>query len=286
MRDASEPFIGSEALASGTISRHQLRTRYRAVFPNVYLSNDVEVSLELRIFAAWLWSRRTATIVGAAAAALHGAKWIPDDVPVELIHANPRAPRGVLTRRCALLDGETQNMDGRAVTTPERTAFDIGRGGAVRSAVVRLDALARATGFKVDDVLRVAKSHPRSPGLRRLETALGLVDPGAQSPRESYLRLLLFDAGLPRPQTQIPVLGVDGIPVAYLDLGWEDCMVAVEYDGDQHRADRRQFVKDIRRLEMLERMGWIVVRVVAEDRPADIVRRVRDALVTRRSSVR
>jgi hypothetical protein len=286
MRDASEPFIGSEALASGTISRHQLRTRYRAVFPNVYLSNDVEVSLELRIFAAWLWSRRTATIVGAAASALHGAKWIPDDVPVELIHANPRAPRGVLTRRCALLDGETQNMDGRAVTTPERTAFDIGRGGAVRSAVVRLDALARATGFKVDDVLRVAKSHPRSPGLRRLETALGLVDPGAQSPRESYLRLLLFDAGLPRPQTQIPVLGVDGIPVAYLDLGWEDCMVAVEYDGDQHRADRRQFVKDIRRLEMLERMGWIVVRVVAEDRPADIVLRVRDALVTRRSSVR
>ena len=286
MRDVREPFIGSEALASGTISRHQLRTRYRAVFPNVYLSNDVEVSLELRIFAAWLWSRRTATIVGAAAAALHGAKWIPDDVPVELIHANPRAPRGVLTRRCALLDGETQNMDGRAVTTPERTAFDIGRGGAVRSAVVRLDALARATGFKVDDVLRVAKSHPRSPGLRRLETALGLVDPGAQSPRESYLRLLLFDAGLPRPQTQIPVLGVDGIPVAYLDLGWEDCMVAVEYDGDQHRADRRQFVKDIRRLEMLERVGWIVVRVVAEDRPADIVRRVRDALVTRRSSVR
>jgi len=286
MRDAREPFIGSEALASGTMSRHQLRTRYRAVFPNVYLSNDVEVSLELRIFAAWLWSRRTATIVGAAAAALHGAKWIPDDVPVELIHANPRAPRGVLTRRCALIDGETQNMDGRAVTTPERTAFDIGRGGAVRSAVVRLDALARATGFKVDDVLRVAKSHPRSPGLRQLETALGLVDSGAQSPRESYLRLLLFDAGLPRPQTQIPVLGVDGIPVAYLDLGWEDYMVAVEYDGDHHRTDRRQYVKDIRRLEMLERMGWIIVRVVAEDRPAAIVRRVRDALATRGSSVR
>jgi len=286
MGDVGEPFIGSEALASGMISRHQLRTRYRAVFPNVYLSNDVELSLELRIFAAWLWSRRTATIVGAAAAALHGAKWIPDDVPVELIHANPRAPRGVLTRRCALLDGETQNMDGRAVTTPERTAFDIGRGGAVHSAVVRLDALARATGFKVDDVLRVAKCHPRSPGLRRLESALGLVDPGAQSPRESYLRLLLIDAGLPRPQTQIPVLGVDGMPVAHLDLGWEDYMVAVEYDGDQQRTDRRQYVKDIRRLEMLERMGWIVVRVVAEDRPAAVVRRVRRALATRSSSVR
>jgi hypothetical protein len=282
--DSGEPFIGSDALASGALSRYQLRTRYRAVVPNVYLPRDVEPSLQLRIFAAWLWSGRTAIIVGAAAAALHGSKWIPDDVPVELNHANTRPPRGVLTRRDALLEGETQVMDGRTVTTPERTAFDIGRRGAVHSAVVRLDALARATGFKVDDVLRVAKCHPHSPGLRRLETALDLLDPGAQSPRESYLRLLLIDAGLPRPQTQIPVLGVDGIPVAYLDLGWEEHMVAVEYDGDQHRTDRRQYVKDIRRQEMLERMGWIIVRVVAEDLPANIVRRVRVALEA--SSVR
>jgi hypothetical protein len=278
--DSGEPFIGSEALAGGALSRHQLRTRYRAVLPNVYLSNDVQLSLELRIFAAWLWSGRTATIVGAAAAALHGSQGIPDDVPVELIHTNPRSPHGVLTRRYALLDGETQTMDGRAVTTPERTAFDIGRRGAVHSAVVRLDALARATGFKIDDVLRVARCHPRSPGLRRLETALELVDPGAQSPRESYLRLLLIDAGLPRPQTQIPVLGPDGIPVAYLDLGWEEYLVAVEYDGDHHRTDRRQYVKDIRRLEMLGRMGWIIVRVVAEDSPAATLRRVRDAIAT------
>ena len=141
-------------------------------------------------------------------------QWIPDEVPVELVYANARPPHGVLTRRDKLIDGETQIMHGRAVTTPERIAFDIGRRGAVRSAVARLDALARATGFKVDDVLRVAKCHPGSPGLRRLETALELVDPGAQSPRESYLRLMLIDAGIPRPQTQIPVPGVDGIPVA------------------------------------------------------------------------
>jgi uncharacterized protein DUF559 len=275
---AEEPFVGSEALARGRLSRHQLRAQYRAVFPDVYVPNDAHASLHTRIVAAWLWSGRRAVIAGAAAAALHGSGWIPEDVPIELIHTNNRPPHGVLTRRCVLIDGETQLRDGRAVTTPERTAFDLGRRGAVRSAVVRLDALARATGFKVDDVLRVAKCHPRSPGLRRLETALGLVDPGAQSPRESYLRLLLIDAGLPRPQTQIPVCDADGIPVAYLDLGWQEYMVAVEYDGDHHRTDRRQYVKDIRRTEMLERMGWIVVRVVAEDRPAAIVRRVRAAL--------
>jgi Protein of unknown function (DUF559) len=282
--ESGKPFIGSEALARRALTRHQLRTRYRAVLPNVYLPKDTQASLELRIAAAWLWSGGTATIVGAAAAALHGAKWIPDGVPIELNHPNTRPPLGVLTRRDALADGETQVMNGRNVTTPERTAFDIGRRGAIRSAVVRLDALARATGFKADDVLRIAKCHPHTPGLRRLETALELVDAGSQSPRESYLRLLLIDAGFPRPQTQIPVPGVDGIPVAYLDLGWEEHLVAVEYDGDQHRSDRRQYVKDIQRIAMLEQMGWTVVRVVAEDGPASIIRRVRAALEA--SSVR
>lgn len=153
-------------------------------------------------------------------------------------------------------------------------------------AVVRLDALARATGFKVDDVLCVAGRHPGARGLRQLETALELVDPGAQSPKESYLRLLLIDAGFPRPRTQIPVPGADGIPFAYLDLGWEDYMVAVEYDGDHHQRDRQQYVKDIRRAELLEQMGWVIIRVVAEDRPADILRRVRAAVRERTSVVR
>lgn len=273
-----KPFIGSEEMALGRLSRHQLRAAYRAVFPNVYLPAHVEASLPVRTRAAWLWSGRRAVIGGAAAAALHGADWIPDGVPVELIHTNTRPPGGVLTRRDTLRAGEIQVRDGLPVTSPARTAFDIGRRGAVRSAVVRLDALARATGFTVDDVLGVAALHPGSPGLRRLEAALDLVDAGAQSPRESYLRLLLVDAGLPQPQTQIPVLGLDGLPVAYLDLGWPASMVAVEYDGDQHRSYRQQYVKDIRRMEMLEQLGWIVVRVVAEDPPAAIIRRVRAAL--------
>lgn len=70
------------------------------------------------------------------------------------------------------------------------------------------------------------------------------------------------------------MLGLDGGAFAYLDMGWPDLMVAVEYDGDHHRVDRCQYVKDIRRLEALQRIGWPVVRVVAEDHPAEIVRRV------------
>jgi hypothetical protein len=280
-----EPFIGSEALARGALNRHQLRSRYRAVFPDVYLPKEIQPSFAQRVIGAWLWSDRQATIAGAAAASLHGVKWIDNDVRVELIYSNNRPPRGVLTRRDVLLDGEVTTVAGLAVTTPERTAFDIGRRVPCRAAVAQLDSLARTTGFKPENVACIATRHPGARGLRQLETALELTDAGAQSPRESYLRLLLIDAGLPRPQTQVPVVGVDLLPVAYLDMGWPEYMVAVEYDGDHHRSDRRQYLKDIRRLEMLERMGWLIVRVVAEDHPADIVRRVRHAMEARKSSV-
>ena len=90
-----------------------------------------------------------------------------------------------------------------------------------------------------------------------------------------------MQAGLPRPQTQIPVVDEFGGVIAYLDMGWEDVKIAVEYDGDQHRSDRSQYNWDIRRLERLQRRGWIVIRVVAGDRPTDIVRRVRAALARR-----
>jgi very-short-patch-repair endonuclease len=107
---------------------------------------------------------------------------------------------------------------------------------------------------------------------------VGLFDAGAQSPKESWLRVVLIQAGLPRPRTQIPVFDEIGEVFAYLDMGWEKVKVAVEYDGDQHRTDRWQYTRDLRRLERLQRHGWVVVRVVAGDRPAQIVSRVRAAL--------
>lgn len=280
-----EPFIGSEALALGALNRHQLRTRYRAVFPGVYVTASSPPSLHQRISAAWLWSGRRAIIAGVAAAALHGAKWIDADIVVDLVNGNPKPPNGIRTRRPVLLDGELQSISGRAVTSPARTAFDIAREGNVGRAVARLDALARATGLCIGDVVDLAARHPGVRGLRQLETVLDLVDPGAESPRETRLRLLLIRAGLPRPRTQVPVLGPDGAPFAFLDMGWENCMVAVEYDGEHHQASRWVYTKDIRRAERIHAAGWLVVRVVKEDHPVDIVRRVRRARALRTASV-
>jgi hypothetical protein len=272
-----EPFVGSEALANGELSRHQLRTYYRAIMPDVYLEKRVKPSLRQRTKGAWLWSRRQAVVAGAAAAALHGGKWVDDDAPVELIWRNARAPQGVVTTNPTLSGDEILCRDALLLTTPERTAFDIGRRGALPQAVAGLDALAAATDIKTRDIVELAGNHRRARGPRQLEAALDLMDPGAQSPKETWLRLLLVDAGFPRPCTQIPVLGADGFPRYFLDLGWEDIMLAVEYDGGQHWTDPCQYAHDIARQEYLAGLGWTVVRVVAGHRARDVVRRVRHA---------
>lgn len=276
------PFIGSEAMASGALTRHRLRSDHYPLFPGVYLSKAVAPTLDVRTSAAWLWSKRTAVIAGAAASAVHGAKWVDDAVPIELISTNTRPPSGLIIYNDMLLDGEVVRRGGIAVTSLARTGFDVGRRGPHGIAVARLDALCRATGLTAAAIEEVVQDHPGSRGLRQLSRVLGLVDPGAESPKESWLRLLLINAGLPPPTTQIKV--VHGGWVARLDMGWAELKVAVEYDGDQHRTDRRQYVKDIRRLEMLRELGWIVVRVVAEDRPEDVIRRVSTAFDSRARS--
>lgn len=134
-------------------------------------------------------------------------------------------------------------------------------------------------------MLGAREEAPHTRGLRQLDKALDLVDPGAQSPKETWLRLLLINAGFPRPSTQIPLLGVYGHPKYFLDMGWEDIMLAVEYDGEQHRLSRDQFVKDVERLEYIRRAGWTHIRVLADHKGPDVVRRVRqawDTLTSRR----
>lgn len=286
MTKLEDPFIGSEAVANGVLRGHQLRARYRAVFPDVYAPKGCELTLDQRARAAWLWSHRKGILMGLTAAGLHGAKWVDSDLPVELVAPNARPPRGLRTRHLSLCANEWMLLGDLPVTTPLRTAFDIGRRTPTRSSVARMDALLRATGIGVDDVSAFAGGHRGARGLRQLETVLDLVDPGAQSPRESWLRLTLVEAGFPRPQTQIPVHCTDSFTTYYLDMGWPEMMVAVEYDGEHHRTDRWQYEKDNRRREDLERLGWIVIRVLAGNTSGDIVRRVRDALQRRTSSLR
>jgi very-short-patch-repair endonuclease len=80
---------------------------------------------------------------------------------------------------------------------------------------------------------------------------------------------------------EIPVLAPDGYPRYYLDMGWEELKVAVEYDGEHHRKDDRTYRNDIIRSEYVASLDWMVVRVLKGHRQADILRRVDRAVIAR-----
>ena len=269
-----ELFVGSEAVERGLVQKHELRARYRAVFPDVYAARDVELTVRQRARAGWLWSHRQGIIAGLTASALHGAKWVDDAAPVELVWPNARPAKGLRTSDMRLHAGESSELDGMRVTTPARTGFDIARRRPHDAAVANLDALGNATGLTTGEVFAVARRHRGSPGLRQLAKVLDLYDPGAASPKETWLRLLVIRADYPRPRTQIPVRSADGRRRYYLDMGWEDLMLALEYDGEHHRVDPVVYAHDILRSEDLSALGWTRIRVVKKNTAADVLRRL------------
>jgi hypothetical protein len=224
--------------------------------------------------AAWLWSGGRGVIAGRSASALHRAKWLDAQRPAELIYGNRHSPRGIRVWSDSFANDEVELIDGMRVTTPARTALDLACRCPLDTAVALIDALANATRLKLADVELLADRYRGRRGIAGARKALDLVDAGAESPRETWLRLLVIRAGLPWPQTQIPVYDEYGVLIGVFDMGWEDVKVAADYEGDQHRTDRRRFNRDIRKAEAVTRLGWTDIRVTVEDGEADIVKRI------------
>ncbi|MDZ4270435.1 MAG: DUF559 domain-containing protein [Mycobacterium sp.] len=267
--------LGGEAVRAGVVTRHKLRRDFTTLFRGVFIRKGAEITLRDRAIGAWLATGRKGVIAGVAASGLHGAPWV--DSPIEVAGVKGRPQDGLVLRTEWVAADEVTRRAGLPVTTRARTAFDLGRHLDRSEALERLDALMWNQPFDIGEVTELALRRPRVGGLGQLRELLPIVDGGAASPRESRLRLWLLDKGFPRPQTQIPVV-VGSRPVAFLDMGWSAYQVAVEYDGDHHRKNRRQYVKDMARLRMLEEMGWIVIRVIAEDRIDEWLARVEAAL--------
>jgi hypothetical protein len=267
------PFRGRD------VTRNDLRRRHRRVFHGVYISGEADLTASAKARAAWLSTGPRVTLAGVSAAAIHGTKWLDGHAPAEIIRADRHRPAGIVVRSDELSDDEVWLVAGMRVTTPARTAFDIGRRLPADTAIPIMDALLNATGIKSAEVSQIAESRPGARGVRRLRPLLELVDGGAESPKETTLRLLVVRAGVPPPQTQIvfPELRIR------VDMGWPQWKVALEYDGLQHWADARQRSWDIERIALLEAAGWVVIRVSAEmlSRPRVIIERVRAALRVR-----
>jgi hypothetical protein len=263
-----EVILGGEAVAAGVVTRHELRCSYETIHRGVYVRKNADVSFRDRAVAAWLASRRKGVIAGAAAAALQGSAWVDPAQPIEVAGVKGRPQEGLIFRTERIADDEITHIAGLPVTTRTRTAFDLGRRLNRYQSLARLDALMWNQHFSIDEVATLAQRYPRATGVRQLRDLLPLVDGGAATPGQSRIRLCLLDNGFPRPLTQIPVL-VGSRPIAFLDMGWPEFMVAVEDGGD------------IARLRMLEAMGWIVIRVLADDRPVEWLPGVEAALVSR-----
>ena len=275
------PFIGSEAVASGALTPYELRTRFTTIHRDVYIARGIDLTAVTHAHAAWLWSQRRGVVAGRSASALHGAKWVDAGRPAELIYENRHSPRAIRTWSNSIQDDEAVLLSGLKVTNPARTALDLACRYRLGEAVAAIDALSRATDLEMADVELLAERYKGRRGIRRARRALSLVDAGAESPRETWLRLVLIRAGFPAPQTQIPVYDQYGELVAVLDMGWKEIKLAVEYDGEHHWTSRRQFSRDIRRAEALAELEWNVVRVSAEDTEGGVIARVSAAQVRR-----
>lgn len=274
------PFLGTEALAAGRVNRYQLRTRYDTVHRNVYVARGQKLTPVDKAVAAWLWSERRATAVGLSAAALHGSLWIDARHPAELNQASRTRPPGILIRSDKLADDEICQVRGINLTTPARTAFDLGRRKGQTVAVIRVDALLQATELKIPEVHALAGRHPGVRGLRQLEQVLDLADHGGESPQETRLRLLFTAEGMRPTRTQIEVF--DGrYLVGRIDMGWPEWKVGVQYDGVQHWEDPRRRTRDIDQDVEYRDLGWRIVRVGADllrARPGTIIARTQAEL--------
>jgi len=137
--------------------------------------------------------------------------------------------------------------------------------------------------MSIDELPAALESRAGRRGAAKLRRAMGRVRAGADSPRETHVRLLLVAAGLPEPLVNAEIT-VPGHPRRIFgDLVYQRYLVLVEYDGEQHRFDGRQYAADVERLEALAFAGWLVVRVLAHDLrdPERVARRVARALHNR-----
>ena len=197
------------------------------------------------------------------------AKWIDDAAPVEIVlrqqpHTGQRHratgppsirasdPRRVSPQRYSSRQLSTQRPRvGRYLQSTSGADVDVSRGTCLAiSAVVRgaVTISYRYAGGPAEFVgCRDGGHHD---GRRRSVT-----EEGDMAAAANYRR------GVSAATDPDPAVRLRPPLVAHLRqwVGTEQSELAVEYDGDQHRTDRATYVKDLRRAEIVERLGWINV---------------------------
>lgn len=288
------PFTKDEAVALG-VSSWRVRGLLadgliRPVLRGVYAASQSNDNISFRAAALAKVIPPSAVITDRTAAWLHGVSILPRTAlhqvpPINCFDTRP----GHRTRRPGVGSGERRlpsydvmELHGVMVTTPLRTALDLGR------LLWRFDALAALDGFLAigvphDQILAEMPRFRHFRGVVQLRALAPLADGLAESPGESALRLHWYDAGLPRPQLQHWVFDEHGVGIYRLDITLPELRYAAEYDGEEfHSADPDLEHDD-------ERRGWIEKHrhwTIDPFRKADVYGRHEDPAPTLRDGLR
>jgi hypothetical protein len=264
-------FIGSHAVAAGSVTRRQLQSGlYRRLLQNVYA--DPSLTAEHRLYArgAMLVMPEDAVLGGRSAAAWYGAPFASSQdtvlvvVPVD---STWRGPRGVRVHRRPVARSEVVIIEDNEgvvrLTTPLRTAWEIAALETIPTAVGFLDAMVRTEDLRIEALERMVAEGRGSWGSRRVAQVVPLVDGRSQSPPESWVRVACVRAGLPVPVPQFEVTAA-GRWLGQVDLAWPEHRLIVEYEGPHH-FDELQIRKDDHRYGRFVAAGWRVIRLSAID---------------------
>jgi very-short-patch-repair endonuclease len=281
--DLTTTFRGSTAVAAGLLTPGVLRgPRYQRLFPDVYAPAALDPDLTLRARGAGVLVAGRGVVAGHAAAELHGASCGPPDDAVDVVVPHSYRCPGLHVHRGRVAPDEVTCVGGIPVTTPVRTAFDLARWApTLTERVVAVDALGQHCEVDPDAVRTLRNRHLGMWHGADVAEVLALTDTRAESPMESRSRMALHLGGLPAPCVQHPVIA-RGVRY-YLDLAYPDVLLAIEYDGADHRRQARAR-RDLWREAALTELGWKILRFDADVvlfRPERIVLEVRTELAAR-----
>lgn len=286
------PFAIHEALGAG-VSRSRLRaTDLRTPHPGVRAPRSAQPTTLVERCAELLPRLAGLQIFcGATAVRLWGAPlpfWADASLHIGALMATrePRIP-GVIGHRLTLPPSEVTLLRGLPVPHPAEAWAQLGAmaradrptGSQRRSAGRRPTLRSAGPLLTLDDLvavgdhflthelataaeLRVVAEVARRRGAVTLRGACDLIRAGAESPKETELRLILVRGGMPEPEVNWNLLGEASEFLARLDLAYVAYRVAVEYDGRQH-AELGQFARDADRWAAIEASGWLLVRVLS-----------------------
>jgi hypothetical protein len=204
--------------------------------------------------------------------------------PVLHVSAYRPAPRpearGVIGHRLQARAAAAHEVEGLLVEDPARAWAQVSRNWPADDLIAAADALVLPRrGLATLAELRAEAAMSRG---HALDHVLAEVRIGAESFRETALRLACARAGLPEPRLNVELFSDGGEFIARIDQLYVEFGVAAEYDGRQHADDPAQFARDADRWDAIRAAGWDHVRILrhhVEPDPAPAVAKVRAALV-------